>query len=117
MAAGVPATGMGGIFYLLLSVIMFFYELVKRILSVLKKEFKPEKKPAVLTRIPTMTFVASALLLIYMNVTGFRLVVPGTQQTSIPLGNLWLLGIVGVSIFIFFILLFHIRAKQINCKN
>jgi hypothetical protein len=113
MAAGVPATGIGGIFYILLSVVMFFYELIKRVISLPKKEIKPEKRPVVLTRIPPLMFIFSATILLYMNVTGFRFVVPGTQQNSLSIGNLWFLGVVSVSIFMFFLLLFHIRAKKL----
>ncbi len=114
MAAGVPATGMGGIFYLLLSVIIFFYELVKRIASTLRKGLKIEEKPALLTKVPTLAFIVCGALLIYMNVTGFRFVIPGAQETRVSISNLWILGVFSVGCFIFFMILFHFRAKQIQ---
>ena len=117
MAAGVPATGMGGIFYLLLSVIMVFYELVKRILSVLRKELKIEQKPAILTRIPTLAFVVCGVFLVYMNVTGFRFAIPGTQQASFSMNNLWILGVFSVGCFLFFMILFRFRARQTEGEN
>lgn len=117
MAAGVPAMGMGGIFYILLSAIMLFYELVKRILGATKKGFRINERPAMLSKIPTLTFVAVAAFLIYMNVTGFRLVIPGSQETSILLNNLWILGVFSVGFFMSIMVLFQIRAKQSITKN
>ena len=117
MAAGVPATGMGGIFYLILSAIMLFYELVKRIVYVLKKGFRINERPAMLTRIPTLTFVAVGAFLIYMNVTGFRIVIPGGQETSISLNNLWILGVISASFFMLIMVLFHFRARQNVAEN
>jgi hypothetical protein len=117
MAAGVPATGMGGIFYLILSAIMLFYELAKRIVYILKKGLKINERPAMLTRIPTFTFVVVGIFLIFMNVTGFRFVIPGAQETSISLDNLWILGVFSVSFFMIIMILFHIRAKQTADKQ
>lgn len=117
MAAGVPATGMGGIFYLLLSAIMLLYEIVKRIVYILKKELKIKERPAMLTRIPTLAFVMCGALLIYMNLTGFRFFIPGTQETSVSMGNLWFLGVLSVSFFLFIMILFHLRARQTDSEN
>ena len=117
MAAGVPATGLGGIFYLILSAIMLFYELAKRIVYILKKGLRINERPAMLTRIPTFTFVVVGIFLIFMNVTGFRFVIPSAQATSISLDNLWILGVFSVSFFMIIMILFHIRARQTFGKN
>ena len=117
MAAGVPATGMGGIFYLLLSAIMFLYEIVKRVMYALKKGLKIKEKPAMLTKIPTLVFAVCGALLIYMNLTGFRFVIPGTRETSVSMGNLWILGVLSVSFFMFIMILFHFRARQTDSEN
>jgi len=117
MAAGVPATGMGGIFYLILSAIILFYELAKRIVYILKRGFRINERPAMLTRIPTFTFVVVGAFLIYMNVTGFRFVIPGAQETSVSLDNLWILGVFSVSFFILIMVLFQLRARQAVDKN
>ena len=117
MAAGVPATGMGGIFYLILSAIMLFYELAKRVVYFLKKGLTIDERPALLTRIPTFTFAVVVVFLIFMNVTGFRFVIPGIQETSVSLGNLWILGLFSVSFFMLIMILFHIRARQTVGKN
>ena len=117
MAAGVPATGMGGIFYLILSAIILFYELAKKIVYILKQGLKINERPAMLTRIPTFTFVVVGAFLIYMNVTGFRFVISGAQETSVSLDNLWILGVFSVSFFILIMALFHLRARQAVDKN
>ena len=117
MAAGVPATGMGGIFYLILSAIMLFYEVVKRIACAVNKGFRFNSRPAMLTKIPTLTFGAVAAFLIYVNVTGFRFVIPGSQETSISLNNLWILGVISASFFMLIMVLFHFRARQNVAEN
>jgi hypothetical protein len=117
MAAGVPATGMGGIFYLLLSAIMLLYEIMKKVVYALKKGLKIKEKPAMLTKIPTLAFVVCGILLIYMNLTGFRFVIPGTQETSVSMGNLWILGAFSVSLFMVIMVLFHLRARRLTVKT
>jgi len=112
MAAGVPSTGMGGIFYLILSGIIVFYELMKRIVYILRKGLKIKERPAMLTMIPTLTFAIVAGFLLYVNVTGFRFVIPGTQIASVSLDNLWIVGGFSVSFFMVIMILFYIRSKQ-----
>jgi hypothetical protein len=50
-----------------------------------------------------------------MNVTGFRFVLPGTQQAvTVSITNLWIIGVFAVGIFVFFMALFQLRANQRN---
>ena len=113
MAAGVPSTGMGGIFYIILSAIMLVYEIAKRIGHVFKKGLKINERPIMLTRIPTFTFAIVSVLLIYMNATGFRFPIPGTQETGVSLvGYLGILGVFSVGFFMIILALFNIRARQ-----
>jgi hypothetical protein len=116
MAVGVPATGIGGIFYILLSIVMLLCKTVKKILSFLKTE-KTSDGNCKLLRFPTLAFIMCIILLIYMNVTGFRFIIPGTQEAKVSMSNLWIASVFAVSFFTFFILLFHIRAKKIEIKS
>jgi len=113
MAAGVPTTGIGGIFYILLSIGMFVCKVVKKILSFIQDDLTRPKHCKML-KFPTVAFILCISLLLYMNVTGFRLVLPGTQQATVSMSNLWILGVFAFSFYSFFILLFHIRAKQVD---
>jgi len=110
MAVGVPATGIGGIFYMLLSIVILLCKIVKKILSFLKNE-PTSYKPFKLLKFPTLAFILCITLLIFMNITDFRFLIPGTQEASVSISNLWILGVFAVSFFLFFIFLFHIRAK------
>ena len=112
MAAGVPATGMGGIFYIILSAIIVFYEIVKRLVFILKKGLTIKDRPVMLTRIPTLTFAVVGILLVYMNASGFRFVIPGSQETTISLENLWILGLFSVCFFMIIMILFYYRSRE-----
>lgn len=116
MAVGVPATGIGGIFYILLSIVMLFYEIIKKFLSFMGKKIpRSTGSPSRLLRFPTVAFTLCVLLLLYMNVTGFRFVLPGTQQAvTVSITNLWIIGVFAVGIFGFFLVLFQLRANQRN---
>ena len=113
MAVGVPATGIGGIFYILLSIVMLLCKIVKKILSFLKNE-PSSNRTFKLLRFPTLAFILCITLLIFMNITGFRFLIPGTQEATVSISNLWILGVFAVSFFLFLISLFHIKAKKIN---
>lgn len=113
MAVGVPATGIGGIFYILLSIVIIIHKAVKKILSILGKKLTKSKENLRLLRFPTLAFILCVGLLSYMNLSGFRFVIPGTQA-AVSISNLWLVGVFAVSFFMFFILLIQIRSKQME---
>jgi hypothetical protein len=114
MAVGVPASGIGTIYYIILSIAILLRKIVKKILSFLKKE-STSNRPSILLRFPPLAFILCITLLIYMNITGFRPVIPGTQQATVPISArpyLWIFSVFAVSVFTFFISLFHIRANE-----
>jgi hypothetical protein len=113
MAAGVPTTGIGGLYYLLLALAIGFCKLVMKIRSVFQTNLS-RNASCVLLRFPTIAFLLSVGLILYMNVTGFRVTVPGSQPLAIPT-NLWtylgLMGGVAIMFFLFVLVMFHVRAN------
>src|SRR5512136_1434841 len=114
MAVGVPATGMGGIFYILLSIVIVIHKAVKKTLAFFGKRATEFKGKLGLLKFPTMALILCVGLLSYMNLSGFRFVMPGTQQTTVLISNLWLVGLFALSLFVFFIILVQIRSEQIE---
>lgn len=114
MAVGVPVTGMGGIFYILLSIVIIIHKAVKKILYFFGRRITESKDKLGLLKFPTMAFILCVGLLSYMNLSGFRFVLPGNQQTTVSISNLWLVGLFAFSLFIFFIVLVQIRSEQIE---
>ena len=114
MAVGVPATGIGGIFYILLSIVIIIHKAVKKILYFFGKRTTEFKETLGLLKFPTMALILCVGLLSYMNLSGFRFVIPGTQQPTVSISNLWLVGFFAFSLFTFFIILVQIRSKQIE---
>jgi len=114
MAVGVPATGMGGIFYILLSIVIIIHKAVKKILYFFGKGTTEFKEKLGLLKFPTMALILCVGLLSYMNLSGFRFVILGTQQTTVSISNLWLVSLFALSLFIFFIVLVQIRSEQIE---
>jgi hypothetical protein len=114
MAVGVPATGIGGIFYILLSIVIIIHKAVKKILFFWDKRTTELKEKLKLLKFPTIAVILCVGLLLYMNLSGFRFVIPGTQQTTVSISNLWLVGLFAISLFTFFIILVQIRSGRIE---
>ncbi len=114
MAVGVPTTGLGGIFYILLSIAIVIHKAFKRIAYFFGKRVTESKEKLGLLRFPTMAFILCVGLISYMNLSGFRFAIPGTQQTPVSISNLWMVGLFAFSLFIFFIVLVQIRSEQIE---
>ena len=113
MAVGIPASGIGTIFYILLTIAIILSKIVQKILAFLKKASMSDK-PSTLLKFPTLAFILCVILLMYMNITGFRPVVPGSQQVAVPISAssyLWILSVFAASFFTVFMLLFHFRAN------
>jgi hypothetical protein len=82
MAAGQPATGIGGIFYVLLLIGMLLSKLLEKVCSILKLAAEKDKIRQVFTRmLPTLALVLCIIFLVYMNLTGFRFVIDATTVT------------------------------------
>jgi hypothetical protein len=114
MAVGVPATGMGGIFYILLSIIIVIHKTIKKILSSLRIDLTTSKEKLGLLSFPTVAFILCIGLLSYMNLSGFRFVIPGTQRAIVSISSLWHVGLFALIFLAFFITLIQIRSKQIK---
>ncbi|MCJ7609841.1 hypothetical protein MUP00_09280 [Candidatus Bathyarchaeota archaeon] len=104
MAAGQPATGIGGIFYVLLLIGMLLSRLVEKVCSILKLEAEKDRiRRIVIRMLPTVSLVLSIVLLVYMNLTGFRFVIDATTVTmgsSTQAINLEILAPFALSFFI-----------------
>jgi len=113
LAVGQPATGIGGIFYIILLIGILLNKVLIKICSLLKLNAPKETLKKIKQRIPTVTLVMCIILLIYMNITGSRLVVfSGTGNTTIPTIDLGITGPSAVSVFFLILLLFYRKAKQ-----
>ena len=114
MAAGVPATGLGGIYYILLTIGLIFHKLAKKVCSKLKKQlcFAPDERIRMRRFFPTIAFVTGVALLIFLNATGFRFTIPGTQPTTLTLDYFWVIGAFAVSAAIICFFLINFRAQK-----
>jgi hypothetical protein len=114
MAAGVPATGIGGIYYILLTIGLLFYKFGKKIWCAFKKQLcsPPDSRIRMKKIFPTLAFTIGVSLLIFMNVTGFRFSLPGMAATNLTIDYLWVIGAFSVSTAIFFILLVIFRSQR-----
>lgn len=114
MAAGVPATGIGGIYYILLTIGLLFYKFGKKVWCVFKKQLcaPPDNRIRVKKVFPPLVFTICVSLLIFVNVAGFRFAVPGVATATLTIGYLWVIGAFSVSAAIFFILLVIIRSQR-----
>jgi hypothetical protein len=108
LAVGQPATGIGGIFYIILLIGILFNKAIKKV-SMLK-----DKAWGLMKRIPTAGFIICVALLLYMNLTGFRIIIPltGGGSADLQISNLWVTRPVALSMFGAILILFNKRAKQ-----
>jgi hypothetical protein len=83
MAAGQPATGIGGIFYVILLIGMLLSRLLEKVCSLLKLAAEKDRIRRVAARmLPTLALVLCIVFLVYMNLTGFRFVIGAATVTS-----------------------------------
>jgi hypothetical protein len=114
MAAGVPTTGIGGLYYLLLALAIGICKILTKIRSIFHTNIS-RNTSCFLMRFPTIASIISVGLLIYMNVTGFRITLPGSQSAVTPSNMLMYLGLIGglaITFFTFILVMFHIRANR-----
>ena len=112
MAVGQPATGIGGIFYIILLIGMLFNRLLGKISSVIHSKNLKEKIKGTIQKLPPYAFIVCIILLVYMNITGIRFAIapgPGSATWAIDLG---ITGPFALSIFFVVLMLFYRRAKQ-----
>jgi hypothetical protein len=114
MAAGVPATGIGGIYYILLTIGLLLSKLVKKVCSIFKKQlcFGSDTRIKMVRFFPTLAFTMSTAFLIFMNATGFRFVIPGIQPTTPTLDYFWEIGIFAVATAVTCFFLINYRAQK-----
>jgi hypothetical protein len=113
MAAGVPTTGIGGLFYILQAIAIGVCKTLTKIRSHLQRGGTREKAYT-LTRFPTIAFILSSILIVYMNATGFRFTIPGSHAATFPSYTwmyLGLIGIIVVGFFTFILVMFQLRAN------
>ena len=116
MAAGVPATGIGGIYYIILTVGLLFYKLAKKAVCIFKNKLcKGDDNRFRMRKIfPPLAFAFCISLLAFMNITGFRFNIPGTTTVTLSIEYLWVIGAFSVIAAIVFIVLVHFRAQRIK---
>jgi hypothetical protein len=114
MAAGVPATGIGGIYYILLTIGLLFYKFAKKVWCTFEKQLcaLPDNRIRVKKFFPPLAFIICVSLLIFMNVTGFRFGAPGVATATLTIDYLWVIGVFSVSAAIFFVLLVIFRSQR-----
>ena len=113
MAVGQPATGMGGIFYILLLIGILINKAFKKLLTLINR--KPPKDLIIKLKgsYPTFAFGLCILLLVFMNLTGFRFeIFPVAGNTPNPTTYLWTTGLVAISSFFIVLILFYRKAGQ-----
>jgi hypothetical protein len=114
MAAGVPTTGIGGLYYLLLALAIGICKLLTKLRSIFHANIS-RNTSCFLMKFPTVASIVSVGLIIYMNVTGFRITLPGSQPVGIPSNMFTYLGLIGgvaITFFTSVLALFHIRANR-----
>jgi hypothetical protein len=114
-AVGQPATGIGGIFYIILLIGMLLNRLLGKISSLIHSKNKKEKIKKTIQKLPPFAFVACIILLVYMNISGVRFAITpsagsaGNATFAIDLG---ITGPFALSVFFAILMLFNRRAKQ-----
>lgn len=112
MAVGQPATGIGGIYYLILFIGILVNKLQEKISSLINSRSYKEKIKRIIKQLPPLAFALCIILLIYMNVIGIRFVITSGVGNSTPIIDFGITDILVVSVFLITLLLFHIRARQ-----
>lgn len=113
MAVGQPATGIGGMFYIILMLGILINKALRKIVSRLNLNSPQNAIKIMKQRLPTLALVVSSILLLYVNLSGFRLVAFfGAGKTSTPTIDLWITGPSAVSVFLLVVLLFYRKARQ-----
>jgi len=111
MAVGQPATGIGGIFYIILLIGMLFSRLFEK----LKLAADQERMRRFVRRLPTFALVLCVMLLVYMNLTGFRFVInaaTGTAGSTTQVMDLEILAPFALSFFVAILALFRWKARR-----
>jgi hypothetical protein len=104
---------MGGIFYILLLIGILINKAFKKILTLINRTPPKDIFIKLKRHYPTFAFVVCILLLVFMNLTGFRFVLfSGVGNTTIPTTHLWITGTFAVSSFGLVLLLFYRKASQ-----
>ena len=112
MAVGQPATGIGGIFYIILFIGMLISRLLGKISSLLHSKNTKEKMKRIIQKLPPLAFVVCIILLLCMNITGVRFAIAlgaGSAAGAIDLG---ITGPFALSVFLVVLMLFYIRTRQ-----
>lgn len=112
LAVGQPATGIGGIFYLILLMGMLVNRLLGKISSLINSKNMKEKIKRTIRELPPFAFVACIMLVVYMNVTGVRFVIEPSVGGATFAIDLGITGPFALSVFFVILMLFHRRAKQ-----
>ena len=112
LAVGQPATGIGGIFYIILLIGILVNRLLGKISSVMRSKNLKEKIKRTVQKLPPFAFIVCIIFLLYMNITGVRFAIsPGTGSTTWAI-DLGITGPFALSIFFVILMLFYRRAKQ-----
>ena len=115
MAAGVPATGIGGIFYIILLIGIMINKLFKKICEFINLNPSCRTKiSGIIRKLPTYAFILCVTVLVLMNITGFRFILFRNQGSAIQVNDLWLTGLLAISVFLSSILLINRRSKQLK---
>jgi hypothetical protein len=114
MAAGVPATGIGGIYYILLTIGLLLHKIIKRIAAFFKKQSLQVKAShsKFKTLFPSLAFCLCISFLIFMNATGFRFTIPGISPVTVSLQYLWVIGAFSITMTIVFVGLVIFRSRE-----
>ena len=113
MAVGQPTTGIGGLYYIILMVGILINEILKKILTFLNRSVSKVAIKMMKQSLPLFALVIGIILILYMNITGFRFVIfSGIGNAIVPSNNLWITGLFAVSIFFLILLLFYRKAKN-----
>ena len=112
MAVGQPATGIGGIFYIILLIGMLVNRFLGKIFSLIISKNLKEKIKRTIQKLPPYAFVACIILLLYMNITGVRFAIPPSAGSATWAIDLGITGPFTLSVFFVILVLFFRRARQ-----
>ena len=112
MAVGQPATGIGGIFYIILLIGMLVNRLLGKISSFMHLKNKKEKTKRIIQKLPPFAFILCIILLLYMNITGVRFAIAPNAGSATWAINLGITGPFALSVFFVILVLFYRRARQ-----
>lgn len=111
MAAGIPTTGIGGIFYIILLIGMLIWKLLKKTFAMMKLGRKEILK-RMRWRFPTFAFIICIVLLIFMNTSGFRFITfVGPTINPVLTNNFWIITIIATGVLLTVILLLNRKAS------